>query len=336
MDNEYNNVLSYTESQMLHLCNSSTHKIAERTNYSFIRPTNSIYVDFSYNDCLQANYIAFQNTDYSNKWFFAWIDEVIYKSDNACELKYTVDAWSTWFEKWTKKPCYIIREHVNDDGIGANTIPENIDVGEVQETFEQIDLSYDNTYGFYVAIETAYQIYDGSTESTAIKGTQYSGISVYNNGIMGNIIILFQIVSTSDFVNISRFINRTNKDGHIADIKNMYIVPNALINAQSLVQNIATVKVIENGSEVDKTFTFYNILNSVLPERFNTEIDKINSYSGLTIKNNKCYCYPYNYFTVSNNSGANNIFKYELFSTNKCIFENVLSLVPRNIRKINS
>lgn len=322
MDNEYNNVLSYTESQMLHLCNSSTHKIAERTNYSFIRPTNSIYVDFSYNDCLQANYIAFQNTDYSSKWFFAWIDEVIYKSDNACELKYTVDAWSTWFDKWTKKPCYVVREHVNDDTIGLNTVPENLDVGEVIETFEQTDSSYTVEYGFWVGMETNYTLADNSHEDSPVKGKQFARLSVINNGITGNEIILFKIVNTSDINNVIRYIGRTNTDGHAADIKNLYVIPNAVVNESALTQHIAYTIV----NDVDSPFIFYSLYNSVLPITFNTEIDKIYNY-GITIKNNKCYCYPYNYFTVSNNNGASNIYKYEDFSTNKCIFENILSLV---------
>lgn len=331
VDNEYNNVLSYSESQMLSLCNSSSHKIAERTNYSFIRPTNSIYVDFSYNDCLQANYIAFQNTDYSSKWFFAWIDEVIYKSDNACEIKYTVDAWSTWFDKWTKKPCFIKREHVNDDTIGINTIPENIDVGEVIETFETSDIHY--TSGtFYVAIESSYYILPNSNEDSVAKGVQFSGISVYNKSIMGKRIFLFKISSMSDYANISRFIIRTNKDGFVADISNMYIVPEAVIDINDITRLTAYIK--EDGNNVP--FNYYIIADNNTPVKFLTEIEKVNSYTGLSIKNNKCYCYPYNYFIVSNNNGASNIFKYELFDGDKIYFDNVLSLVPRYFRKINS
>lgn len=324
IDKDYSNVLSYTENQMLTLCNESSHKIAERNDYSFIRPTNSIFVDFTYAQCLQANYIAFQNTDYSSKWFFAWIDEVIYKSDKSCELKYTVDAWSTWFDYWTKKTCFVKREHVNDDTIGLHTVPENLDVGEVVETFEQTDSSYDITYGFYVAIETNYIMYDNSHDTSPLKGQQFSTLCVYNNCVSGSAIVLFPIINTGDINNVIRFIGRTNKDGYPGDIHNMYIVPNAVISAMYL-DPPHTAYTDVNGT--DSSFTFYTIGNSVQPESFNTTITKVNSYSGLTIKNNKCYCYPYNYFTVSNNNGGNNIYKYENFSTTNCVFENVLALV---------
>ena len=79
IDRQYTNVLSYSEAQMLELCQANL--VAQADNYSFLRPTGSIMAGFTYAQCLQANYIAFQNPDYSNKWFFAWIDDVIYKGD---------------------------------------------------------------------------------------------------------------------------------------------------------------------------------------------------------------------------------------------------------------
>ena len=76
-DKEYTNVLSYSENDMLALCRSEGHLIAEANDYSFIRQTGTIMAGFTYAQCLQANYIAFQNPDYSNKWFFAWVDDVV-------------------------------------------------------------------------------------------------------------------------------------------------------------------------------------------------------------------------------------------------------------------
>ena len=128
IDRNYKNTLSYNTQNMLSLCEAN--KIAKRTNYSFIRANNSILVDFRYQDCLLANYIAFQNPDYSNKWFFAWIDDVNYKNDSTTELKFTVDAWSTWWSDWIAKQCFVLREHVNSDAIGEHTVPENLETGE--------------------------------------------------------------------------------------------------------------------------------------------------------------------------------------------------------------
>ena len=48
---------------------------------------------------------------------------------------------------------------------------------------------------------------------------------MYDNVIYGSEIFLFHITQTSDFTNLAYFITRTNLDGHIADIHNMFIVP---------------------------------------------------------------------------------------------------------------
>lgn len=147
IDRQYTNVLSYTENQMLSLCRSEGHLIAEASNYSFIRPTGTIMVGFTYSQCLQANYIAFQNPDYSNKWFFAWIDDVIYKGDKNTELTFTIDAWSTWFDYWTKKQCYVMRHHVNDDVVGHYTLPEGVETGEyIIDSYERLNIFDDCKY----------------------------------------------------------------------------------------------------------------------------------------------------------------------------------------------
>ena len=143
VDKNYVNVLNYSEEQMLQICRQN--EVVSANNYSFIRTNGTILVGFTYSQCLQANYIAFQNPNYANKWFFAWIDEVNYKSEKSCELKFTIDAWSTWFNKLTIKPCYVIRHHVNDDIVGNYTQPEGLELGEyvvnnIIQTHEMDDL----------------------------------------------------------------------------------------------------------------------------------------------------------------------------------------------------
>lgn len=335
IDRQYTNVLSYTEAQMLELCQANL--VAQADNYSFLRPTGSIMAGFTYAQCLQANYIAFQNPDYSNKWFFAWIDDVIYKGDKNTEITFTVDAWSTWFDKWQKKTCFINRQHVNDDTIGLHTIPENLDVGEVIQESITEDLAYGNDFGYWIAVASNWKIKDGSTGTELLesdKGTQYAGITVYDNTVFGTQLFFFHITDLSSFKDLILLLLRTNADGHIEDVQNLFILPDVAIN-QSKLQN-HSAKVISD----ENTFSFYTMSYDMSPEKFNTEIDKITSFSDYTPKNNKCFVYPYNYLFVSNNQGSNNIYKYEDFNTEKCIFENQFSIaiggsgriVPKNYK----
>jgi hypothetical protein len=333
IDRQYTNVLSYSETQMLELCQNNL--VAQADNYSFLRPTGSIMAGFTYAQCLQANYIAFQNPDYSNKWFFAWIDDVIYKGDKNTEITFTVDAWSTWFDKWQKKTCFINRQHVNDDTIGLHTIPENLDVGEVVQESITEDIAYGNDYGYWIAVASNWKIKDGSDGTEVLesnKGTQNAGITVYDNTVFGTQLFFFHITGLSSFKDLVLLLLRTNYDGHIEDVQNIFILPDVAIKQSKLTQHTASV-----GGE---NFSFYTMGYDLTPEKFNTEIDKITSFSDYTPKNNKCFVYPYNYIFLSNNQGSNNIYKYEDFSTEKCIFENQFSIaiggsgriVPKNYK----
>lgn len=333
LDREYTNVLSYNESQMIELCLSNL--VAQADNYSFIRSTGSIMSGFTYEQCLQANYIAFQNPDYSNKWFFAWIDDVIYKGDKNTEITFTVDAWSTWFDKWQKKVCFINRQHTNNDSIGANTLPENLDVGDVVQEVITEDSSYGNEYGYWIAVASNWKIKDGSTGNEALdvnKGIQYAGITVYDNTVFGTQLFFFNITELSSFTDLYLFLLRTNNDKHIADVENIFIVPDIAIEQSKLTQH--------NASVVGQNFSFYTMTYDTTPQRFNTVINKLTSFLDYTPKNNKCFVYPYNYILVSNNQGSNNIYKYEDFNSDKCVFENQFSLsiggsgriVPKNYK----
>ena len=335
IDRQYTNVLSYSEAQMLELCQANL--VAQADNYSFLRPTGSIMAGFTYTQCLQANYIAFQNPDYSNKWFFAWIDDVIYKGDKNTEITFTVDAWSTWFDKWQKKTCFINRQHVNDDTIGLHTIPENLDVGEVVQESITEDIAYGNNLGYWIAVASNWKIKDGSSGAELLesdKGTQYAGITVYDNTVFGTQLFFFHITKLSSFADLVSLLLRTNADGHIEDVQNIFILPEVAIDQSKLQSHSAKVISDEN------TFSFYTMSYDMSPEKFNTVINKITTFSDYTPKNNKCFVYPYNYLFVSNNQGSNNIYKYEDFNTENCVFENQFSIaiggsgriVPKNYK----
>lgn len=336
LDKSYVNVLNYTENQMLSLCRSNEHLVARDDDYSFIRNTGNIFTNFTYSQCLQANYIAFQNKDYSNKWFFAFVDDVIYKGDSNTEIRYTIDAWATWFDKWSVKKCFIERQHENVDTIGSNLVEENLNVGDVTEEQETTDESYSNEYGYWVGIMSGY-----TPNSSSSGGNNYSGIMTLNNVISGLDLFLFKITSRADLFNIILFIARTNDDGKIADINNMFIIPNAGINEARISQHTFPYTI----GSTSMRCTYYTIPpnnDDVVfnPTKFNTKISKRTSYSDFTPKNKKCFIYPYNYLFVSNNQGSENIYKYEDFSGNNCVFENQLAIsigisgriVPKNYK----
>ena len=354
LDNTYKNVLSYNQTQMLELVN--TNKVAIANNYSFIRQEqNMVQVGFSYSQICNANYMAFQNKDYNNKWFFAFIKDIQYVSDSCVNILFDIDVWSTFYSNLTINKCFVEREHVNNDTIGLHTVPENLNVGDVVQESYQYDTSLGADW-FFIGIFTDWQPTSGGQNS----GKQFDGVRVYNRCVTGHNLFLFKLDIDSrrdptthdldpdyrdthdpDIYDLTDFIQITNKDGHIEDFKDMFIIPGACIDENDL--TIASVLRYIQAEGYNKTSQYYITPQSFSPETYSVSIPKVHSFTGITIKNNKCYTYPYNYLLVTNNNGNENIYKYEFFtdSTN-ATFETQLSLsigisgrcVPTNYKGI--
>ena len=87
-------------------------------------------------------------------------------------------------------------------------------------------------------------------------------------------------------------------------------------------------------------YTYDVVPNSSDPYVEEITFNKIYSFTNFTPKNNKIYCYPYNYLYVTNNIGDNAIYKFEDFSDTNCKFYNGFGLsvggsgrlVPRNYK----
>lgn len=316
MDRNYINVLDYSESDLLALLRNNNHLVRELSNYSFLRQTNSIYVDLSYDDCIKSNYIAFQNPAYSNKWWFAWIDEVIYKGDKNCEITYTIDAWSTFYNDITKQSCYVLREHVANDTIGANTEPEDLAVDEVICEHLEYDTSYDEYY--WVGVLTNYDPYTQSNYPTPF--TQAT------KNIFAKKLVLFDTTYTDEnyqndgLIALGLFLQKTNADGKADEIDSVFFIPSAGIHVPSLESHTITATdyvyyTMDNLSEGGATI-----------QQWNHTMSKHYTFTGYTPKNNKCFCYPYNYLYVTNNQGNFGVFKYEDFSTSNVNFKNEFSI----------
>lgn len=291
IDRQYTNVLSYSEAQMLELCQANL--VAQADNYSFLRPTGSIMAGFTYAQCLQANYIAFQNPDYSNKWFFAWIDDVIYKGDKNTEITFTVDAWSTWFDKWQKKVCFINRQHVTDDTVGLHTVPENLDVGQIicDSTDVVNELGAESDYYFVIASN-----YNPSNE------TRYAGVGMYAEYPQGSMWFAW-LVNRNNYANtineISDWLFNITKQQHADDIQAMFALPYQAFNLIGDIDTTTHLVINGKGKKLDDTITKSKSL--------------YRKFIDYTPKNNKLYVYPYSFVRITNNLGSYNDYKIEDF-----------------------
>ena len=288
IDKEYKEVLNYTEQQMLTLVNAN--KVDSADTYSYIRDTGEINTHFTYEDCLKCNYMAFQNPNYGNKWFFAFIDDIKYINDGSTNIKFTIDSWSTWFDKLTINSSFVLREHTNDDTIGNNTVPENLETGEYICNSHYKDStmdSYANDLCFIMA-STSLPIAGDAKDTVA-------GSAIYNGIYTGLTYFEYESTSAIDIV-LEIFANHAKTSA----INGIFMAPKWLAPI---------------GSDM-----YRRVTESNTPSTFNISVSKQTTINGYTPKNNKVKCFPYNYLLVSNNIGQNAILHYEKFSGSNATF----------------
>lgn len=94
------------------------------------------------------NYMMFQNSNFANKWFYAYVTEIEYKSPNTSWVYYEIDPFQTWLFELNFKQSFIEREHTiryNADGTPViNTIDEGLNYGSEYKIVD--DSTYKN-YG---------------------------------------------------------------------------------------------------------------------------------------------------------------------------------------------
>ncbi len=329
LDKDYKNVLSYTESEMLTLCR--TNAVAIATDYSFIRKEKGyIKTSFSYNDALKCNYMAFQNKDYSNKWFFAFIDDVEYVSDGTCTIRYTVDEFSTWYDYWYTEPCLVLREHVASDNIGEHTYPENLEHGPY------IVNSYQELGGFEVEnCKVVIGVTWLPSNTPNLPSTQY-----YGGTFSGVYYMAF------DYINAKKFVLALDGLGRGDAIVAAFMAPSSLCVGQDYEADITSK---QNDGMGSTTTVTYHIIWRLIPNNLggimilnDQTIPMNNNLNTYTPKNNKLYTFPYNYLLITNNAGGNAEFHYEDFINNLPIFNIIgtlspgcsIKLYPENYKKI--
>lgn len=109
----------------------SLKKYGPFSDFSFIREEENtvIRVPFNSEELKDCNYIVFQNPAFDSDYIFAFIKSIVYKGQNSSWIYFEVDKFQTWFLKCNIQPSFVEREHTNNDTIGANTLPENVELG---------------------------------------------------------------------------------------------------------------------------------------------------------------------------------------------------------------
>lgn len=254
------------------------HRIKTYDNCSYIRD-GVVMIDAWADDIYSANYMMFQNSAFSDRWFYAFITEVRYENNRTAEVHYTIDLWQTWWMDCKVGECFVEREHVLDDTVGLHTIPEGLEYGELNIAKETLltDFSYRIVYGCEIAIS------DAQLQPIANQPTWFSGST------LGRVFQGSKLGYTKKPDDLLQFLQNIITAGYSNTILQVFTIPEAL-----------------SPSTDDESLVKYKELPS-FPDNF----------YGYKPHNNKMFCSPYCDYLVYAPTGDNMVLHPELFGDNK-------------------
>lgn len=111
----------------------------------------TLKVNLRADDIYDCSYMMFQNTSYGERWFYAFITNVEYVANTVAQITYVLDVMQTWYFDYYIPPCYVEREHVADDTVFSNTLPEPLDIQMYKYTDLSIPPQFNQNYVIILA-----------------------------------------------------------------------------------------------------------------------------------------------------------------------------------------
>lgn len=337
------NQLTFANATAQHNYFNSLPKL-EVHDFTYQRKDGVIRFEANYDELVNYNYVMYRNDEFSNKWFYAYITNMEWKSPNTTDISIKTDVWSTWEFDIGFKPTLIEREHTNNDTIGANTLPENLELGEFVTNGNTRDFGLSNNEELMVVADVSMIENYGQNQTLTASWSSGSTPASYANGIPSG---CFHVVIGRGSIilpNVQNFVSVYDKAGLADAIQQIYVLPSNIVSS-SAIQSGLTIST--TGSAPAGSMSGLSIISSMIKDVthmvVSTGIERPTSVDGYTPKNKKVLCYPFNYFNVSNNAGSIIPYHYEDFSltNNTATFEvegvfcpsGSIKAIPRNYKR---
>lgn len=135
-----------------------------------------------------------------------------YVNDTMTHIYIETDVFQTWQFDFIYKQSFIEREHVNDDTVGKNTVPENVETGDyIQDDYDQLD-----DYHLVWIVRVLEDMTGNKSYGHNYGGIYYAGMA-------------YMCFSYSDVINVvSEYEN--DQDLGIENIKDIYMIPYEFTN----------------------------------------------------------------------------------------------------------
>lgn len=275
--------------------------------FTYQRKDNTIRVGALIDDLYEYNYVMYRNTNHSNKWFYAYITNLEYISDQVTAISIKTDVWQTWQFDLTYKKTFVEREHVNDDTVGSHTVPEGIELGEYVQNGSVVNSDLLNTSTESNVCYICFQVSDYPTQThTGISPAFPNDVTGRKVGGVYSGLDYIMVLTADDANNLIACYDADSKSNAIVAI---FTVPFGAINASNM-------SIVNRTSDYGNFTTFMFSSDSSTAITLDTiTLSKPTSLDGYTPKNGKMKTYPFCYFYTSNNAGTEVDFHWEDFSS---------------------
>lgn len=308
IENDLKNQLTFSSlSAQSSYFNSKT--VKTYTNFTYQRKDNIIRIPDHIDNLYACNYVRYQNSNFSNKWFYAFITRKTYVNDHCTNLQISTDPFQTYMFDITYYKSFVAREHVSDDSLFAHTLPEPVTItGETEA-------EYNNT------------IHDPAMwhNKSALSGYN---MTTFDHNYYACIFMTEKLTNTSptgfdDFMGGNSNMLYVYAPETIADLADWtdHLVDN---NKLSSVVGIVAIPKVYVAATLHTAFgnkNYYTIEDSSSSSILIQCTANLSTLDGYLPKNNKLFCYPYNYCEVVSSDGKNSIFKFEDLSGASNVFE---------------
>lgn len=312
------------------------------TNVSYQSETRTFRCKDEIDTIRQYNYIMWQNPAFSNKWFYGFIKKMEFVSTGLTDVVFEVDPLQTYMFDITIKPSFVEREHTNNDTIGANTYPEDLELGEMICNGAVTNFGGVGGTGMsdYCCVIEVSQI-ENQGESATLSYTWDSGAHDatprLNSIYRGTIPLVVGVISGAG--NTPASITRIYDFAGLGEsIVNIYMLPKVLVGDWNGITISARrgneTKSFHCAVPADKTGV-YNLGTSTFTRPTSVDLH--------IPRNKKLLTYPFNYFTISNNAGTCQPFRYEDFIGNVSFkvegtfgVSGSTKAIPQNFRNVSS
>lgn len=252
------------------------------TDFTYQRKDHIVRIPVEADAVWNCNYVMYQNSNFTNKWFYAFVTEIEYRNDGCTWLHLKTDVFQTWMFNYSIKQSFVERETVADDTPYKHTLPENLHIGDLYATRE-------------------------------FRATPFSLLARDQAEFDANYLVCICMSDIASYVGaalIARMIggapNAVNY--YCVDTNNLFAFLDATEQAGESDSIIAIFPVPKGAVYLDVINTVYqprDHTNIVAPMTVDVQLRGSGFLAdGTVIKNNKLKCFPYTAIRLHNNTGS--------------------------------